>query len=46
VALLLVELLDTVETADDAGTLFFDVEGFLECRRRASLVVGIKLNIC
>lgn len=46
VALLLAELLETVETANDCGAFFLDVEGFLECRRRVSLEEGIKENIC
>lgn len=46
VALLLAELLETVEMADDAGAFFLDVDGFFECRRRVSLVAGINVNIC
>lgn len=46
VALLLAELLETVETANDGGPFFLDVECFFECRRRVSLDEGIKENIC
>lgn len=46
VALLLAELLETVETANDGGPILLDVEGFFEWRRRVSLFEGIKENIC
>ena len=46
VALLPAELLETVETADEGGTCFLEVDDFLDWRRRVSLVDGIRLNIC
>lgn len=46
VALLLAELLDTVETASDGGPSLLVVKGFFVCRRRVSLDEGIKENIC
>ncbi len=46
VALLLAELLETVDTASDGGPFLLVVESFFECRRRVSLEEGIKENIC
>ncbi len=46
VALLLAELLDTVETASDGGPSLLVAKGFFVCRRRVSLDEGIKENIC